>query len=139
VTRTHIVVATAGVVLAVAAAWIVLKPVKPVDTPYFQWRGGAGRYELVVSHVAGNPEFHSGVVTTQVPQSGTVRVSGTADPGAIVEVSNPRTRRGFAVTADPQGAFAVDAEAARGDTLKVVSRRVRFRPLEPPRGQAFHH
>jgi len=132
-TRTHIVIGTAGLVFAVAAAWMLLRPLKPVDTPYFQWRAGADRYELVVSHVAGNPEFRTGVVTTPVPQSGTVRVSGTAEPGATVEVSNARTRRGFAVTADAQGAFAVDAEAARGDTLKVVSRRIRFRPLEPPR------
>lgn len=132
-TRAHIVIAAGGLVLAAAAAWVVLHPVKPVDTRYFQWRANQDRYELVVDHVAGNPEFRAGMLTTPVPQTGTLRVVGTADPGAIVEVSNSRTRRGYAVTADAEGAFTVDAEAERGDTLKVISRRIRFRPLEPPR------
>ena len=132
-TRTRVLIATGGLVLVAAAAWVVLRPLKPVDTPYFQWRANPDRYELVVKHVAGNPEFRAGVLTAPVPRTGTLRVVGTADPGAIVEVSNSRTRRGFAVTADAEGTFTVDAEATRGDTLKVVSRRIHFRPLEPPR------
>lgn len=132
--RTDIVIVTGGVALAAAAAWAWMRPLAPLDTPYFHWERGAGkRYELVIRSVAGNPEFRAGVLTTPVPQSGTLRVVGTADPGAIVEVSNARTRRGFAVTAAADGTFSVDAEALRGDTLKVVSRRIRFRPLEPPR------
>ncbi len=137
-----VITAVAGVALAAAFAlrgyW---RP--PVDTAYLHWQqGGDDRYELELSHVAGNPEFRRGVTTTPVPQSGTLRVvgkPGTADPGAIVEVSNPRTRRGFAVTADAGGAFSVEAEARRGDTLTVISRRIRFRPLEPPRAQGVRH
>jgi hypothetical protein len=132
--RAPIVIVTAGLVLAAAAAWIVLRPVTPVDTPYFQWqRGEQGRYQLAVSHVAGNPEFRRGVTTTPVPRSGALRVTGTANPGAFVEVSNPRTGRGYLATADASGAFAVDAEAQRGDTLKVISREIEFRMRQQPR------
>ena len=136
-TRTQIVAATAGLVLVAAAVWMALRPVTPVDTPYFHWAPGAGdRYELVVSHIEGNPDFRRGVATTPVPQTGTLRVvgaPGTAEPGAIVEVSNPRTRRGYAATADAQGAFLIEAEAQRGDTLKVISRKITFRAVNPPR------
>ena len=133
-TRARVVIATAGLVLAAAAAWLALRPVTPVDTLYFQWqRSAADRYELAVSHVAGNPEFRQGVMTTPVPQSGTLRVTGTADPRALVEVSNPRTGRGYVATADASGAFVVDAEARRGDTLKVISRNVEFRKPRAPR------
>lgn len=111
----------------------------PVDTPYLHWQqGGDDRYELEVSHVAANPDFRRGVATTPVPQSGTLRVigkPGTADPGAIVEVSNPRTRRGYVVTADAGGAFSVEAEARRGDTLTVISRQIHFRYPQPLRAQ----
>lgn len=135
--RARIVFATGCLALAAVALWLWLRPVAPVNTPYFNWRqGGDDRYELVVNHVGGNPEFRQGVTTTPAPQSGILRVSGgpgSAEPGAIVEVSNTRTRRGYAVTADAAGAFSVAAEARRGDTLKVITHRIRFRPLEPPR------
>ena len=111
--------------------------VAPVDTPYFHWQPAADdRYELVVSNVAGNPEFRAGVPTTPVPHSGTLRVSGTAEPGAIVEVSNPRTGRGFHTTADASGAFVIDAQAERGDTLKVLSRKIQFRMPNAPQASA---
>jgi endonuclease YncB( thermonuclease family) len=92
-----------------------------------------------VSHIGGNPEFRQGVTTTPAPQDGPLLVSGApgaAEPGAIVEVSNTRTRRGYAVPAGADGAFSVVAETRRGDTLKVITRRIRFRPLEPPRYSA---
>lgn len=131
-------VASVALATALGVRWYT-RP--PVDTPYFQWvKSQDDRYELTVSHVAGNPDFHRGVTTVPVPQSGTLRVvgePGAADPGAIVEVSNPRTRRGYAVTADASGGFTVEAEARRGDTLKVISRRITFRPLAPPRAQAI--
>ena len=130
---------TVGVVVAAALAWTWLRPIAPEDTPYFHWQPSAqDRYELVVSHVGGNPEFRRGVTTPPVPQTGTLRVvgaPGAAEPGAIVEVSNPRTQRGYAVTADAQGGFSVDAEARSGDTLKVISRRISFRMPGPPRAQ----
>ena len=132
--RTRILLTSAGLVLASAGAWLWLRPVVPVNTPYFHWQKNADdRYQLAVSHVSGNPEFRQGVVTTPVPQSGTLRVIGTAEPGAFVEVSNLRTGRGYLATADGSGAFAVDAEARRGDTLKVLSRKIQFRGVEAPR------
>ncbi|MGQ0585624.1 MAG: hypothetical protein ACT4PK_00240 [Gammaproteobacteria bacterium] len=124
-------------IAAVSAVIWWLWPVTPVDTPYFHWqRAEDDRYALVVSNVAGNPEFRAGVPTTPVPHSGTLRVSGTTDPGAIVEVSNPRTGRGFHATADASGAFVIDAEAERGDTLKVLSRKIQFRRAQPPQSSA---
>jgi hypothetical protein len=138
--RVRIVIATGCLALATVALWLWLHPVTPIDTPYFNWRPSADdRYELLVNHVGGNPEFRQGVTTTPVPQSGLLRVSGgpgSAEPGAIVEVSNTRTRRGYAVPAGADGAFSVVAETRRGDTLKVITRRIRFRPLEPPRYDA---
>jgi len=123
-----VVLVVSGVAAVAAGAWW-LWPVTPVDTPYFQWQPVAdNRYELVVNHVGGNPEFRSGLLTPQVPRTGTLRVAGTADPGSIVEVSNPRTGRGYAATTDAAGAFTVDAEARRGDTLRVISRVIEFRP-----------
>jgi hypothetical protein len=126
----------AGVTALLAAGWLWTRPVVPADTPYFQWRPAAGDgYELVVDRAAGNPEFRQGVETTPVPRSGSLRVRGNpgaADPGATVEVSNPRTGRGYRATADAAGAFTVEVEARRGDTLKVISRRIRFSPVRPP-------
>lgn len=135
-----IVIAAVASVTMATAFGLHLHSRPPVDTRYLHWEQGTDdRYELQVSHVGGNPDFRRGVTTTPVPQSGTLRVvgkPGTADPGATVEVSNPRTRRGYAVTADAGGAFSVDAEVRRGDILMVISRRIRFRPLEPPRAHA---
>jgi hypothetical protein len=129
--RTQMVLVTGGLALAAAAAWMLLRPVTPVDTPYFQWRAGPeGRYQLVVGETAGVPEFRRGVTTTPVPQSGTLRVVGNAAPGAVVEVHNPRTGRAFRTTADADGAFAVDAEVRRGDELRLLSRTITFRGLE---------
>ncbi|MGH8442104.1 MAG: Ig-like domain-containing protein, partial [Nevskiaceae bacterium] len=113
---------------------VLLRPAVPADTLYFRWNEGRdARYELVVKHAAGNPEFRRGVTTTRVPRSGPLRVLGTAEPGATVEVSNPRTGRGYATTADASGAFAIDAEARAGDTLSILSRTIVFRAPEPPR------
>lgn len=134
--RMNVLIASAGLVLAAAAAWLWLRPVAPVDTRYFSWQPAGEGYELVVSHVAGNPEFRGGVVTTPVPRSGPLRVSGTAEPGAWVEVSNPRTGRGYATVADASGAFAVEAQARRGDELKVLSRKVEFRNAGAPAASA---
>src|SRR5689334_18308859 len=118
---THFLIVVAGLLLASAAVWLWLHPALPEDTPYFHWqRGGDERYELVVSNVAGNPEFRGGVKTTPVPRSGPLRVVGTAEPGATVEVSNPRSGRSYRTAAEASGAFAVDAEAQRGDTLSIL-------------------
>lgn len=126
------VVAAAVAVMAAAGGWW-LRPVAPVDTPYFHWSVAAeDRFELVVGHAAGNPEFRSGVTTPRAPRSGTLRIvgaAGAADPGAIVEVRNPRTSRAYATAADANGAFTVEAQVGRGDELKVISRQIRFRPL----------
>ena len=123
-----------SVIAALAAGAWWLWPVAPQDTPYFRWQQDKGnRYELVVRHVDGNPEFRQGVLTTPVPQSGTLRVTGTAAPGALVEVSNPRTGRGYVAAADSDGAFVVEAEVRRGDELKVISRRIQFRSVGDPR------
>lgn len=133
--RTRLFIATSGLTLAAVAAWLAWPPAAPIDTPYFRWQPRGERYELVVSHVGGNPEFRQGVATTPVPDSGRLRVvgpPGTAEPGALVEVSNPRTGKGYAATADAKGAFAIDAEARRGDELKVISRRIEFRKVAPP-------
>ena len=133
--RTRLFFATCALTLAAVAAWLAWPAAAPVDTPYFHWQPGAERYELVVSHVEGNPDFRRGVATTPVPKSGTLRVvgpPGTAEPGALVEVSNPRTGKGHAATADATGAFAIEAEARRGDELKVISRRITFRTVAPP-------
>ena len=131
---THMLIAVAGLILASIAAWTWLRPALPEDTPYFHWqRGGDEHYELVVSNVAGNPEFRGGVKTTPVPRSGPLRVVGTAEPGAIVEVSNPRTRQSYSVSAEASGAFAINAEAQRGDTLSVLSVKIVFRKIAPPR------
>lgn len=125
--------AFAGLASVGAVASLLLQPLEPADTPYFQWQPREDdRYELVVSHVDGNPEFRSGVTTTPVPRSGPLRVSGIAGPGALVEVSNPRTGEGYATTADAAGAFAIDAEARKGDELKVISRRIEFRQGPAP-------
>jgi len=86
-----------------------------------------------VSNVAGNPEFRGSVKTTPVPRSGLLRVVGTAEPGAIVEVSNPRTGQHYSVSAGASGAFAINAEAERGDTLSILSVKIVFRKIEPPR------
>lgn len=135
--RSRIVMATAGLVLAATGAWLWLRPIAPVNTPHFEWqKGESARYELVVREVAGNPEFRVGVTTPPVPQSGTLRVSGTAAPGALVEVSNPRTGRGYATVADASGAFAVEAQARRGDELKVLSRKVELRNVAMPKASA---
>jgi hypothetical protein len=135
-TRFQFMMLTALLVLAGAAAWVWLRPAIPVSTPYFRWHSNAEqRYELIVHHVEGNPEFRQGVTTTPVPQSGALRIegkAGSAEPGAMVEVSNPRTGQGYATTADATGAFAVTAEVRRGDTLKVISRQLRFRPTSAP-------
>lgn len=133
--RTQLFVMTSGVALAAVAVWLAWRPVAPVDTPYFHWQPAGERYELVVSHVEGNPEFREGVATTPVPRSGVLRVrgqAGAAEPGALVEVSNPRTGQGYAATADADGAFAIDAEARRGDELEVISRNIQFRSVTPP-------
>ncbi|MGH8028928.1 MAG: Ig-like domain-containing protein [Arenimonas sp.] len=131
---TRVLTASAGVVLAVVAAWAWLRPVVPVDTPHFRWQQGQDeRYQLVVSDMAADPAFRQGMTTTPVPQSGTLRVVGTAQAGAIVEVSNPATNRFFQATADATGAFAIDAEVRRGDTLKLLSRRIEFRGVQQPR------
>lgn len=134
--RTQIFVVLALVSTALAAG-VALKWYSrpPPDTPYFHWQKGSAGYQLVVSHAAGNPEFRKGVLTAPAPRSGRVRVlgpAGAADPGVLVEVSNPRTRKGYAATADRDGAFSIDAEAQRGDTLKVIARRVRFRTPAAP-------
>lgn len=106
-------------------------PVTPTDAPHFHWQPAPeGRYELVVSEMTANAAFRRGVSTPPVPRSGPLRVSGgpgAAEPGSLVEVSNPRTGEAKLVTADGQGAFAVEAEARRGDMLRVLSRRVEFR------------
>lgn len=116
--------------LASVLAWWAW-PVTPTDAPHFHWQPAPdGRYELVVSEMPANPAFRRGVDTPPVPRSGPLRLSGgpgAAEPGAIVEVSNPRTRDAKLVTADAQGAFAVETEARRGDTLRVLSRRIQFR------------
>jgi len=133
--RTRLFVATSLLTLAAVAAWLAWPPPVPVDTPYFRWRPSGERHELVVSHVGGNPDFRRGVATAPVPDSGTLRVigpPGTAEPGALVEVSNPRTGKGYAATADAGGAFLIEAEARRGDELKVISRRIAFRKVAPP-------
>jgi nucleoid-associated protein YgaU len=131
--RIYLLAGCATLVLAVAA-WMLITGAPPKDTRYFHWKpGNEGRYELVVSYVSGNPEFRQGVMTPPVPQSGVLRVIGSAEPGALVEVSNPRTGRGFATAADDSGAFAVNAEARRGDELKVISRKVEFRAVQAPR------
>ena len=134
-TRTHLLVMAGGLTLAAVAAWLAWRPAAPVDTRYFHWQPAGERYELVVSHVEGNPEFRRGVATTPVPHSGTLRVvgpPGAAEPGARVEVSNLRTGKGYAATADADGGFAIDAQARRGDELKVISRRIEFRQVAPP-------
>lgn len=119
-----------------ALAWSKLRPVAPVDTPYFRWQPTADdRYELKVSHLGANPAFRRGVTSTPVPQSGTLRITGpagSAQPGAVIEVSNPRTGRGYSATADAAGAFSMEAEVRRGDTLDLVSRRVEFRARPMP-------
>lgn len=106
-------------------------PVKPADAPHFHWQPAPDdRYELVVSEMPANPAFRRGVETPPVPRSGPLRVSGgpgAAEAGAVVEVSNPRTRDARLATADGQGAFAVEVDARRGDTLRVLSRRIQFR------------
>lgn len=132
--NTRIALMTLASLASVAAvAWLMLRPLEPVDTPYFQWQPRADdRYELVVSHVDGNPEFRQGVITTPVPRSGTLRVSGIATPGATVEVSNPRTGAGYATTANADGSFLIDAPARKGDELKVMSRQIVLRPVAPP-------
>jgi hypothetical protein len=133
--RTNFFLVTGGLTLAAAAAWLAWRPVAPVDTPYFHWQRAGERHALVVSRVAGNPEFRQGVATAPVPHSGTLRVvgpPGAAEPGALVEVSNPRTGEGYATTADAEGAFAIDAQARRGDQLKVISRKITLRPVAPP-------
>lgn len=131
-------VAAAALVVAAAGAWW-LWPVTPADAPYFHWAAGADdRYELVVGHAAGNPDFHGGVTTPRVPQSGALRVRGapgSVDPGALVEVGNRRTGRAQSTTADAAGAFAVEVQVRRGDELYVLSRKITFRPLAPPRAQ----
>ncbi len=128
-----VILAFSGIAALAAGAWW-LWPIVPADTPYFRWQqGGDDRYELVVHHVDGNPEFRQGVLTAPVPQSGALRVSGTAEPGALIEVSNPRTGRGYVATADADGAFAVEADARRGDELKVISRKIQFRRVGEPR------
>jgi hypothetical protein len=130
--------AATGVIMIAAGAWW-LWPATPVDAPYFRWDASAGdRYELVVDHAAGNPDFRNGVATPRVPQSGVLRVRGgpgAAEPGAIVEVSNRRTRQASATTAGADGAFAVEVQVRRGDELLVLSRKITFRPLAPPRPQ----
>jgi hypothetical protein len=133
--RMRIVIFTGGATLIAAAIALVWPPAAPVNTPYFHWQPSGQRYQLVVNHVDGNPEFRQGVTTTPVPHSGSLRVvgpPGTAAPGAFVEVSNPRTGKGYGVTADADGAFTIDAEARRGDELKVISRTIQFRPVAPP-------
>jgi hypothetical protein len=133
--RAQLFVMASGLTLAAVAASLAWRPVAPIDTPYFQWRPSGESYDLVVSHVEGNPEFRQGVATTPVPRSGALRVrgqAGAAEPGALVEVSNPRTGEGYAATADATGAFAIEAQARRGDELKVISRKIEFRRLEPP-------
>ena len=133
--RTRLFLAASGLTLAAVACWLAWPPPPPVDTPYFHWQPRGERYELVVSHVEGNPDFRRGVATTAVPHSGSLRVvgqAGAAEPGALVEVSNPRTGKGYATTADAAGGFAIEAEARRGDELRVISRMVRFRPVTPP-------
>jgi len=126
----------ACVVATVALAWTNLRPVAPVDTPYFRWQPTADdRYELSVSHIGANPAFRRGVTSTPVPQSGSLRITGpagSAEPGAMVEVSNPRTGRGYSATADASGGFSVEAEVRRGDTLDLVSRRIEFRAAPMP-------
>lgn len=127
--------------LAVLLGWWAW-PVTPTDAPHFQWRPVADHgYELVVSAMPANPDFRQGVGTPPVPRSGALRVSGgagAAEPGGIVEVSNPRTRQARMVTADSAGAFAVEVEVRRGDTLRVLSRRIQFRPLSPLRAGAVN-
>lgn len=133
--RTQLLFMTSGVTLAAVATWLAWRPIAPVDTPYFHWQADGERFELVVRHVEGNPEFRHGVATTPVPRSGELRVrgaAGAADPGALVEVSNPRTGEGYVATADATGAFAIDAQARRGDELKVISRKIQFRAVTPP-------
>jgi hypothetical protein len=131
--RIYLLAACATLVLAVAA-WMLFTAAPPEDTRYFHWKvGDDKRYELIVNYVSGNPEFRQGVTTPPVPQSGVLRVIGSAEPGALVEVSNPRTGRGYATAADDSGAFAVNAEAQRGDELKVMSRKVEFRAVQAPR------
>ena len=132
-TRMSVLVAAAFLVLGAAGLWAGLRPVTPVDTPNFSWRMVNGAYELVVADVSGNPEFRQGVLTTPVPRSGQLRVSGVADPGAMVEVSNPRTGKAHATRASDTGKFTIEAEVRRGDELKVLSRNIRFRMPEPPR------
>jgi len=126
----------ACVVAVGALAWTKLRPVEPVDTPYFRWQPTAdGRYQLNVSHLGANPAFRRGVTSTPVPSSGTLRITGpagSAEPGAMVEVSNPRTGRGYLTTADAGGAFSVEAEVRRGDTVDIVSRRLEFRAAPAP-------
>lgn len=120
-----IVVSLAGVL-----AWWAW-PMTPTDAPHFHWQPTPDdRYELVVSEMPANLAFRRGVETPPVPRSGALRVSGepgAAEPGAVVEVSNPRTRQAYMVTADEAGAFSVEAEVRRGDTLRVLSRRIQFR------------
>ena len=129
---TRTLIACAAVVFAVVGAWAWLRPVVPVDTPHFRWQQGQDdRYELVVR--GADPAFRQGLTTTPVPQSGTLRVVGTAQPGAIVEVSNPATNRAYRATADAEGAFAIDAEVSRGDTLRVLRRKIEFRQVQKPR------
>lgn len=132
-TRLSLLLVAAGFVLATVALWAWLRPVVPVDTPNFHWRVANDAYELVVSDISGNPEFRQGVLTGPVPRTGPVRVRGVADPGALVEISNPRTGRAFATRADGTGEFVIEAEARRGDELKVLSRNIQFRMPETPR------
>jgi hypothetical protein len=134
-TRTHMFIATSALSLAVMVAWQVLRPVVPSDTPYFHWAAEGEAYELVVSHVEGNPDFRNGVDITPVPRTGTLRVvgpPGTAQPGALVEVSNPRTGEAYLATADAGGGFAIEAQARRGDELRVISRKIQLRRVAPP-------
>ena len=110
----------AAAVVAAACAWNWLRPIAPVDTPYFRWQPTADdRYELAVSHVGGNPAFRRGVTTTPVPHSGTLRVvgpSGAAEPGAEESAQEP-------VAAEPavdRGEIAQVGLQLRGDGLGPV-------------------
>jgi hypothetical protein len=133
--------AAAAAAVAAACAWHWLRPIAPVDTPYFRWQPTAeDRYQLTVSHVGANPQFRRGVTTTPVPQSGALRVvgpPGSAEPGAVVEISNPRTGRGYTATAGTDGSFKVEVEAKRGDTFEVISRRLVF--VQPAGGLRANH
>lgn len=97
------------------------------NTRFFQWQDGAGG--ALTLTVKPNPRLLHTVTAPPVPVSGDVAIvakPGATQPGAVVQITNPRTGKVVGAYADASGAFSLTLAAEAGDDLRILA-------MPPPR------